>query len=338
MRSSFASQEVSSSAGSSSKTREVPLTAASDPPSGGTGAKHEGPPALEVVSITRGGARELVVLERDGKPREDVRRLGGRREETMTTHDNPQANPGPVRDIPVDWEALEDAFENNAPEVHSYLHLVTGDVLRVVDGVADPQMHARIAADPNYLRIDPVSSREQYRWMERYIPMVEDPELVAKLTQAIDGKGAFRRFKDVLMAYGPERERWFSFRSERLRIFMEAWLSAHALNPIARPAWTPDAMPKGDSTETPAVAAEPGRGDTKRGRNAESLRKTLREIADALGPRDLDTVVAFAEFVRARRAARSFSSHFGSDASHAQEEEAPASQETFGEAHGDTAS
>src|SRR4051794_5677321 len=40
-----------------------------------------------------------------------------------------------VRDIPIDWEALEDAFENNAPEVHSYLHLVTGDVLRVVDGV-----------------------------------------------------------------------------------------------------------------------------------------------------------------------------------------------------------
>ena len=114
-----------------------------------------------------------------------------------------------MRDIPIDWEALEDAFENNAPEVHSYLHLVTGDVLRVVDGVADPQMHARIAADANYLRIDPVSSREQYRWMERYIPMVEDPDLQAKLSQAIDGKGAFRRFKDVLMAYAPERERWF---------------------------------------------------------------------------------------------------------------------------------
>ena len=33
--------------------------------------------------------------------------------------------------------------------------------------------------------------------MERYIPMVEDPDLQAKLSQAIDGKGAFRRFKDV---------------------------------------------------------------------------------------------------------------------------------------------
>jgi hypothetical protein len=211
-----------------------------------------------------------------------------------------------VRDIPVDWEALEDAFENNAPEVHSYLHLVTGDVLRVVDGVADPQMHARISTDPNYLRVEPVSSREQYRWMERYIPMVEDPELQKKLTQAIDGKGAFRRFKDVLMSYAAERERWFSFRSERLRIFMEAWLAAHALQPVARVAWAGDA--KKDEPAEPAPEAR----EHRRGRNAESLRRSLREIAESLGPRDLDTLVAFAEFVRARRVARSLS-HQGSE-------------------------
>ena len=78
------------------------------------------------------------------------------------------------RKVPVAWEALEDAFENNAPEVHSYLHLVTGEVIRVVDGVADPATHARIAADPNYMRVEPVSSREQYRWMERFVASVED--------------------------------------------------------------------------------------------------------------------------------------------------------------------
>src|ERR1044071_9352146 len=106
----------------------------------------------------------------------------------MNELDPGRGNNLPVRDVPVEWESLEDAFENNAPEVHSYLHLVTGEVLRVVDGVADPQMHVRIASDANYLRIDPVSSREQYRWMERFIPMVDEPELRGKLTQAIDGK------------------------------------------------------------------------------------------------------------------------------------------------------
>ncbi len=37
-----------------------------------------------------------------------------------------------LREVPVDWEALEDAFENNAPEVHSYLHPTTAS--GVVDG------------------------------------------------------------------------------------------------------------------------------------------------------------------------------------------------------------
>ena len=153
------------------------------------------------------------------------------------TTDNQTAEP---RDVPVDWEALEDAFENNAPEVHSYLHLKTGEVLRVVDGIADPEMHSRIASDSEYMRVEPVSSREQYRWMERFIPLVEEGELRQKLLGAIDGKGAFRRFKDVLMGHVQERERWFAFRSERLRVFMEAWLGAHAMRPIARPVFVAD--------------------------------------------------------------------------------------------------
>ena len=224
-----------------------------------------------------------------------------------------------TREVPVDWEALEDAFENNAPEVHSYLHLTTGEVLRVVDGVADPQMHVRIASDGNYLRIDPVSSREQYRWMERFIPMVDDNDLRGKLTQAIDGKGAFRRFKDVLMSYGTERERWFAFRSERLRTFMEAWLSAHAIRATPRPAWVdapggPDSdIAPESSVSGPASSATdlegPKSTSGRRTRNAEALRQHLRELGESLGPRDLDMLVGFAEFLKARRAARGFAHH-----------------------------
>ena len=213
----------------------------------------------------------------------------------------------PIRDVPVDWEALEDAFENNAPEVHSYLHLGTGEVLRVVDGIADPEMHARIAVDPSYLRVDPVSSREQYRWMERFILMLEESDLRDKLTAAIDGKGAFRRFKDVLMAHGPERERWFAFRSERLRVFMEAWLGAHAFRPVPRPIW-PTQPPEGGSApsaEAPPVDALEDAA-SRRARTADTLRRQLRDLVDTLGMRDLEKVIAFAEFIKSRRAARAF--------------------------------
>src|SRR5690606_18824447 len=116
------------------------------------------------------------------------------------------------------------------------------------------------------MRVDPVSSREQYRWMERFIPMVDDVELKNRLAQAIDGKGAFRRFKDVLMAHAPERERWFAFRSERLRVFMEAWLTAHALRPVARVAAPVEGDP---AAKTTGISQEQLSG--RRARGAEGL-------------------------------------------------------------------
>jgi len=220
-----------------------------------------------------------------------------------------------IHEVPVDWEALENAFENNAPEVHSYLQIMTGDVIRIVDGVADPQLHARIAADSRYLRIEAVSSREQYRWMERYIPTVEDPKLRARLEVSIDGKGAFRRFKDVLMAFGPERERWFTYRSERLRTFMEAWLAAHNIKASPRTEWAApaDEQTTGATEEvegTAQSAAAPESHELRRGRNIEGLRKRLKDHAESLGPRDLESVVAFADFLKARRTARSFAHHY----------------------------
>jgi hypothetical protein len=47
----------------------------------------------------------------------------------------------------------------------------------------------------------------------------------------------------------------------------------------------------------------------RRARNAETLRQHLKDLADALGPRDLDMAVNFAEFLKARRAARGFAHH-----------------------------
>jgi hypothetical protein len=59
-----------------------------------------------------------------------------------------------------------------------------------------------------------------------------------------------------------------------------------------------------DSFEEPPKSA-PG----KRTRNAESLRVHLKELGDALGPRDLEMLVGLAEYLKARRAARGFAHH-----------------------------
>ena len=198
-----------------------------------------------------------------------------------------------MRDIPVDWEALEDAFENNAPEVHSYLHLVSGEVLRVVDGIADPEMHSRIASDTTYMRIEPVSSREQYRWMERFIPMVEEGELRDQLSAAIDGKGAFRRFKDVLLNYPTERERWFSYRGELLHWAIKKWMEKEQLTPKEAAPWGEPKEPVEDDVqlERPTTAGEgPG----------ELLRRQAKELIELVPAVELPAAIAFLDFLRER--------------------------------------
>jgi hypothetical protein len=218
------------------------------------------------------------------------------------------------RTVPVAWAALEDAFENNAPEVHSYLHMVTGDVIRVVDGVADPVTHARIVADGAYRRVDPVSSREQYRWMERYIATVEDAVVRQRLLQSIDGKGAFRRFKDALMTFPVERERWFTFRSERLRMCMEAWLDSQQIATTPRPDWPvaapTDAPPAEEPalevvvpSERPATVASVRRPSVPLpalGR-VELQRSRLLQLAGSLAATELDAALGFLEYLQERR-------------------------------------
>jgi len=219
----------------------------------------------------------------------------------MSEHDVGQDNnSGETLEVPVAWEALEDAFENNAPEVHSYLHFDTGEVIRVVDGVADPSMHTRIMSDNRYLRIDPVSSREQYRWMERFIATVEDPELRRRLNISIDGKGAFRRFKDALMGHPVDRERWFAFRSERLRSCMESWLTAHGIHAVERPTWH---VPTADEIvpEIESQVVEPvQRVDRAAARDAH--RQRLHDLVDRLASRDLETADTFLKFLAERGA------------------------------------
>lgn len=203
---------------------------------------------------------------------------------------------GPIRKVPIAWEALEDAFENNAPAVHSYLHLDTGEVVRIVDGVADPAMHQRVSTDATYLRVEPVSSREQYRWMERFIATVDEGELRDKLVQAIDGKGAFRRFKDVLMTFPVDRERWFTFRSERLRACMEQWLGAHSIEAAERTEWH---VPTADEIQKPAEEEKPVR--RVRALASEQQRRRIQELAEVLPARELDAALAFLEFLRERK-------------------------------------
>src|SRR5439155_21684529 len=145
----------------------------------------------------------------------------------------------------------------------------------------------------NFLRVEPASSREQYRWMERFVGSVADDALRERLIISIDGKGAFRRFKDVLLAYPAERERWFSYRAELLHWHMQQWLESHDIHTTNEPPWGAVAAP----AELPTVGRPVVHGTEAPG---EALRRQARDLIETIPATELPTAIAFIEFLKQR--------------------------------------
>ena len=195
--------------------------------------------------------------------------------------------------VAVDWVELEAALENNSPELHSFLNTVTGDVNRIFESADNAELRLKQAEDSAELvYIDPISSREQYRWMEEFIETVEEPTLKDKLNIAIDGKGAFRRFKDVLIGYPAERESWFEKRSIRLRDHMIGWLESKNITPTNTPPW------EGGEEATRSRSAHISRMKRE---GQEDLRALAHESLDLVPSRELPAAVAFLDFLRSYR-------------------------------------
>ena len=85
-----------------------------------------------------------------------------------------------MRVIPINWTDLETAFERNSPDTESFLDTRTGEVVTVTEGAIDyAEQRGKVQAGGEaFVRIEPAASREQYKWMERFVAGVTDEPLV----------------------------------------------------------------------------------------------------------------------------------------------------------------
>jgi hypothetical protein len=174
-----------------------------------------------------------------------------------------------MRKLKVDMPDLELAFDTANDEISYYLDLDTGKVVLVMAethsqlekiyaeveteddeplnladlarnrNLPDWQIDAVLEAHQvetgygtRYLSVPKADSHEGYRDMEDFIETVRDEHLATRLEDAIGGRGPFRRFKDVLLSYSDERERWFKFRDARLRKRILDWLASQDIEPV----------------------------------------------------------------------------------------------------------
>jgi len=183
------------------------------------------------------GAAELVadcvaaLAERDW-PGDTV--LGEQLQALLGTGPTPMLRP-----LPVDLGELADILEGDPTHGGGLLDLHTGEVWpqATIDYAHESGGEIEGAPDEDddpgrWLPVECEGSREGYRDMESFIDTLADPGQADRLRVAIQGRGAFGRFKDVLERTPDELDRWFAFSEERQRGRARTWLADAGYKPL----------------------------------------------------------------------------------------------------------
>jgi Uncharacterised protein family (UPF0158) len=134
--------------------------------------------------------------------------------------------------LPIDLELIQVAFDDRDGDGRWFLDGETGEVLHLNECDDDDLADRIEEGGERYLVIPFQGSTAGYRDMAEFIHSVDDNRLRALLDVAINGKGAFRRFKDVLQDHPQERERWFAFQKQRAYQRILGWLESEDIEPV----------------------------------------------------------------------------------------------------------
>jgi predicted nucleotidyltransferase len=137
---------------------------------------------------------------------------------------------GYERESEEDEEDLESEEGDETPDILPMSSENGGEDWRM----AEYRMAQEVDADRGnrYLEIPGQDSRNDFRDMEAFVETVENTKLRKSLGHALEGRGPFRRFKEVLSGDFRERERWFEFKEVQTLKRVLRWLEDEEIEPI----------------------------------------------------------------------------------------------------------
>src|SRR5260370_42272588 len=112
------------------------------------------------------------------------------------------------------------------------MDVVTGQVVffSVYLGLSDEdeRLAEEIDGSNDYVAIERIPSHEAYQWMVDFVDEMvapTDEQAAEKLSMALNGKGAFRRFKDTLHRVDEQcLQAWHQWRNKHLEAALDEWL------------------------------------------------------------------------------------------------------------------
>lgn len=141
-----------------------------------------------------------------------------------------------LKSLAVDLEELAGILEGDPVMGGGRIDLRTGEVwpqsaIEYFEEVGELDPDDDEDDDGRWLDVDCEGSRAPYRDMEIFIDMITDDRIADRLSRAIHGRGAFRRFKDTLAGWPDLMTRWYGFSDERHRGRARTWLAGQGYTP-----------------------------------------------------------------------------------------------------------
>jgi hypothetical protein len=131
----------------------------------------------------------------------------------------------------LDLEEIANALGDQTDYEHQWL--INPETGEIVLWTSDTGIDGQNPVDLDELDltvIDPLPSHVWYRDMADFAALVQDEQAARRLSRAIQGRGAFRRFKDELHEEYPELlPAWYDFRDARARHRAVEWLADNSL-------------------------------------------------------------------------------------------------------------
>jgi predicted nucleotidyltransferase len=128
----------------------------------------------------------------------------------------------------IDLQDLVEALEDHS-DLHTWrLDPGSGAIELSSDDFGDDD-GASDLEDRGWIAIEPIESSEGYADLVDFVELVGDPRARDLLERAIEGRGAFRRFKDTLLEFPELRDAWFGFPDVRTERRAIEWLARHAV-------------------------------------------------------------------------------------------------------------
>ncbi len=174
-----------------------------------------------------------------------------------------------MKRLPINFDEVQKAMEDTEREAFEYfLDLSSGEVVVIADDImetareilgeaydddVDQYDDVEIEREPdvpswmedevelaleifldnegNYVRIPERRPDSVFAAMRDFVADIGQDDLKARLSAALDGKGAFRKFKDALGPHPKERKRWYGFSAQKARQEIFDWLITIGIEP-----------------------------------------------------------------------------------------------------------